>query len=173
MVTQPTNTIQPTSVVLSALFRDYQAAAKAYRWLQTQGHNKNNISLLMSDTTAPRFHAIVNDDKIDGKVVEPKGSYVTGALGATVGAGVLATIGFLAGGPIGAALAASIPGAMVGGLVGGLVGYGYPEEVAKEYEYAIEQGAVVLGVTLDQLDDVDDLEQQLSSMQGEEIIVVA
>jgi hypothetical protein len=163
---------QPTSLILSALFRDYHRGAQAYHWLQTQGHDKNDISLLMSDTTAPRFHAIVNDDKIDGKVVEPKGSYVTGAMGATVGAGVLATIGLLAGGPLGAALAACIPGAMVGGLVGGLVGYGYPETVAKQYSQAIDQGAVVLGLTLDQPAQVEELEHQMSLMHADEVLLM-
>lgn len=159
--------------MVHALFHHYRDAARAYRWLQQHGHSKNDISLLMTDEIAPRFHAIVNDDKVEDKVVTPPGSYTSSVVGASVGAGLMATVGaglgFLAGGPLGAALAATIPGAMVGGLVGGLVGYGFPEDTAREYDDAIHDGGVVIGVTLENPAELEELELQLTRMGGTEV----
>lgn len=165
------------NILVSALFPTYREAALAYQWLQSEGYSKNDISILMSDETAPRFHTIVNDDKVEDKVVTPAGSNTTGAIGASIGAGLAATlavgIGLLAGGPLGAAIAASIPGAMVGGLVGGLVGYGFPEETAQQYEVAIKEGGVVLGVTLDSSEKQQYIQDHFMSLNGRNVSVVA
>ena len=165
------------SVLVSALFPNFRDAALAYRWLQTEGYSKNDISLLMSDETAPRFHAIVNDDRVEDKVVTPAGSNATGAIGASIGAGVAATlaagIGLLAGGPLGAAIAASIPGAMVGGLVGGLVGYGFPEDTAHQYDAAIKEGGVVIGVNLDSPEMQEYVQNHFMSFNGRNVVSIA
>ncbi|MFT3883633.1 MAG: hypothetical protein QM703_28795 [Gemmatales bacterium] len=128
----------PTKMI-TAVFSDRDHAIRAYDWLRSHGYTIDEISVLMSDKTAPLFHAIENEDKVEQRPLPAPGAQTTGAVGATVGAGLtgalaagvgLAFMGvsIIAGGPLGMALAASIPGAMVGGLLGGLIGYGFPEK---------------------------------------------
>jgi hypothetical protein len=167
---------QQMSKMLTALFIDHISAMRAYEWLKEQGFTKNDISLVMSDKTAVKFHAVEGDDKVEDKDRSSKGSYTTGIVGATVGAGLVATIaaglGFLAGGPLGAALAASIPGAMVGGLVGGLVGYGFPEETAKQYEAAIQEGGVAIGVHPKSSEQAEAIKTKFEGMAARNIVIV-
>lgn len=167
--------------MITVLFRDPYDAIAAYDWLREQGHTTSDISVLMSDKVAPAFHEIEHDDKLELKSLPAKGSMTTGAIGATVGAGlvavvavgtslVLAGLGLVAAGPLGAALAGSIPGAMVGGLVGGLVGYGFPESNAKIYENAIKQGGIAIGVTPRDDHDRHLIQDTFTDLGGENIL---
>ena len=168
---------QQTKIMVSALIPELPSAIRAYEWLKEQGYSKNDISLLMSNETATRFHAIEHDDRVEDRKIAPKGSYTTGMIGASVGAGIVATLGsvlgFLMGGPLGAGLAASIPGAMVGGLVGGLVGYGFPEQTAKQYETSVHEGGVVLGVTLHSDEQIEEMMSRFADFDGRDVVTVS
>lgn len=162
--------------VISALFTQMPEAIRAFDWLNEQGYTSNEINVLMSDKVAPQFHAIENDDKMDQHELPSKGSYTTGMIGATFGAGVVAVIaagfGFLAGGPLSAAIAGSVTGAMVGGLVGGLVGYGFPEDAARLYEASIKQGEIALGVNLKTEAHLKLIQSKFKELGAHNIIVV-
>lgn len=167
---------KPAKHKLLALFRQLPEAVRAFDWLKEQGYTANEINVLMSDKVAPQFHAIENDDKLDQHDMPSKGSYTTGMLGATFGAGVVAVIaaglGLIAGGPLGAAIAGSIPGAMVGGLVGGLVGYGFPEDVAHQYHAAIKQEEIALGVDVKSDSHLPMIRSRFQELNAHNIIVV-
>ncbi len=165
-------TTRQVSHMVSALFPDHVAAARAYTWLKLQGYTKNDINVLMSDETSPRFHEIVNDDRVEDKVYLPEGSETRGMLGATLGAGVAVGLGLLVGGPIAAALGAGIPAAMVGGLIGGLVGYGVPEKVAEDYEQAIKRGAVLISIDINDIEKFRSIEQKFAELGGKRLEVV-
>jgi hypothetical protein len=160
------------SHMVSALFPDYLTAAEAYAWLKLQGYNKNDINLLMSDETAPRFHEIIDDDRVEDKVYVPQGSESRGILGASLAASLAVGIGLLAGGPIVAALGAGIPAAMVGGLIGGLVGYGVPQKVAVEYEQAIRRGAVLISIDINDAEKFRAIEEKFSELGGKKLEIV-
>lgn len=162
--------------MVTAVFTDRQQAILAYDWLRTSGYTIDEISVLMSDKTAPFFHAVVGEDKVEQKAHSAHGAEASGAIGASVGAGLtgLACMGIslIVGGPIGLALAATIPGAMLGGLVGGLVGYGFPESSAKEYEDLISNGGIALGVTPRTAEDSKLLPRKLIELHGEKVLCV-
>lgn len=167
--------------MITAVFTDRFQAIRAYDWLREHGYTIDEISVLMSDKTAPLFHAVENEDKVEQKLLPGPGAQTTGVIGATVGAGLtgalaagvsLAFMGvsLIAGGPIGFALAASIPGAMVGGLLGGLIGYGFPESNAKEYEDLLRHGGVALGVTPKNVEESYLLHQKLAELHGKNVL---
>lgn len=169
--------------MITAVFVDRHQAIQAYDWLRGHGYTIDEISVLMSDKTAPLFHAIEGEDKVEQRAQPAHGAQATGAIGATVGAGLtgalaagvgLAFMGvsLIAGGPLGLALAASIPGAMVGGLLGGLTGYGFPESSAKEYEELLRQGGVAIGVAPKNADEYPLLHQKFKELQGKNVLCV-
>ena len=80
------------------------------------------------------------------------GAVVGGTLGWLAGIGALAIPGlgpFIAAGPIVAALAGAGAGGVVGGITGALVGMGIPEYEAKRYEGRIKEGGILLSVHAD------------------------
>jgi len=169
--------------MITAVFSDRHQAIRAYDWLRAHGYSIDDISVLMSDKTAPLFHAVENEDKVEQKPLPAPGAQATGAIGATVGAGLTGAlaagvglafmgISLIAGGPLGFALAASIPGAMVGGLLGGLVGYGFPESSAKEYEELLRHGGVAIGVTPRNAEDCELLHQKFAELHGKNVLSV-
>jgi len=174
---------QSPAKMITAVFVDRFQAIQAYDWLREHGYTIDEISVLMSDKTAPLFHAIEGEDKVEQRPLPGPGAQATGAIGATVGAGLTGAlaggvgiafmgVSLLAGGPIGLALAASIPGAMVGGLLGGLVGYGFPESSAKEYEKLLRHGGVAIGVTPKNGPECTLLRQKFEELHGENILSV-
>ena len=64
----------------------------------------------------------------------------------------LASVRFIAAGPIMAALAGAGVGGAVGGLTGALVGMGIPEYEAKRYEGRVKNGGILLSVHSDNSD---------------------
>jgi hypothetical protein len=165
--------------MITAVFSDRHQAIQAYDWLRGHGYTIDEISVLMSDKTAPLFHAIEGEDKVEQRAQPARGAQATGAIGATVGAGLtgglaagvgLAFMGIslIAGGPLGLALAASIPGAMVGGLTG----YGFPESSAKEYEESLRHGGVAIGVAPKNADEYPLLHQKFEELHGKNVLRV-
>src|SRR5205807_3353195 len=83
------------------------------------------------------------------------GAVVGGTLGWLAGIGALAIPGlgpFIAAGPIVAALAGAGAGGVVGGITGALVGMGIPEYEAKRYEGRVKEGGILLSVHSDNSD---------------------
>lgn len=119
--------------------------------LERSGFSKNDISVLLPDTTGTRDFAHEHQTKAPEGAAA--GASVGGAIGGTLGwltgIGSLAIPGLgalIAAGPLLAALSGAAVGAAVGGLGGALVGMGVPEFEAKQYEGKIRGGNVLLSV---------------------------
>jgi hypothetical protein len=77
------------------------------------------------------------------------GAGIGGFVGLLAGAAALAVPGigpFIAAGPLAAVLGGALAGTAAGGVIGALSGIGVPEEYAREYAAAIEQGQTLVSV---------------------------
>jgi len=119
--------------------------------LRTAGFSNNDVSALFPDKSTTKDFAHEKETKA------PEGATAGGTVGLGVGAvlGWLAGIGslaipgvgpFIAAGPIMAALGGAAVGGATGGLVGALVGLGIPEYEAKRYEGKVRGGNILISV---------------------------
>jgi hypothetical protein len=167
--------------MLTAVYRDRDAANRAYGWLEQNGYTPHEINVLMSDrtralygNTGPEGKMKAGDKAMEGLAA---GGTIGTAIGATLGA-LLALgtsvaipgLGFIVAGPILAGLAGGGAGAITGGLVGGLVGLGIPESNAKAYEEALRDGGVVFGVSPRTDADADKLKKYFEKHGAENIV---
>jgi hypothetical protein len=163
--------------IMTGMFRDREAAERAYGCLATRGYGKDDVSLLMSDEARNRhFPKTTVTTELGSKAAEGAG------IGAAAGGGLgalllgLAAAGFavpglpiLAMGPLAAALTGAGAGGAVGALVGALVGSGIPEERAKLYEQGIKDGGIVMGVTPRSDEDAEYFDREWRNARGEQI----
>ena len=163
--------------IMTGMFRDRDAAERAYTCLATRGYGKDDVSLLMSDEARNRhFPKTAVTTELGSKAAEGAG------IGAAAGGGLgalllgLAAAGFaipglpiIAMGPLAAALSGAGAGGAVGALVGALVGSGIPEERAKLYEQGIKEGGIVMGVTPRSDEDAEYFDREWRSARGEQI----
>ena len=149
---------------ITALFDDYDAAARAVDKLEAEGIPHGDISIVANnaeDRHASRLAAVGDPTRSS----EPEDASVGGAgTGATLGtvlgggAGLLAGIGMLAIpgiGPVVAAgwLVATVAGAGVGaaagGLLGALTGAGLSEHEAETYAEGVRRGGTLVTARVD------------------------
>jgi hypothetical protein len=168
---------QRSQRIMTCIFRDREAAERAYGILTTRGYERDDVTLLMSDEARNRhFPKTATSSELGSKAAEGAG------IGAVAGGGLgallmgLAAAGFaipglpiIAMGPLAAALTGAGTGGGVGALIGALVGSGIPEERAKLYEQGLREGGIVLGVTPRSDEDVDYLEREWKNARGEQI----
>jgi hypothetical protein len=157
---------------VSGLFKTRAAAEAAVDAIIKRGYTRDDISVLMADSTKNKEFAVQT------KSHAADGLGVGGAIGGTVGA-VLAAIaavgtsiaipglGLFIAGPIAAALAGAGAGGATGGLIGMLIGTGLPEHRAKVYDTGLRGGGILLGVEAKTTDDVDKLETLLEDIGAE------
>lgn len=149
--------IMTNDKLLTVLFKNSTSAEQAFNFLTSNGFNKNDISVIMSDETRDKNFKGMNmpKDSLGSKAVEGVG--VGSAIGGTIGAVAAAIaaigttlafpgIGLVIAGPIAAALAGAGAGSAVGGMIGALVGLGISDEQAKKYEDDIKAGGILIGV---------------------------
>ena len=146
-----------TDRLLTMIFKNPNNADQAFNHLISNGFNKDDITVVMSDETRNDYFSDKDmpEDSLGSKAVEGMG--VGGAIGGTLGAigaaiaAIGATLAFpglgiVVAGPIAAAFAGAGAGSAVGGMVGALVGYGMPDEQAKQYDKDIKDGAILIGI---------------------------
>ena len=75
---------------------------------------------------------------------------------------------FIAAGPLAGVLSGLTTGGAVGGIIGALSGIGVPDEHAREYASAIEQGQILVSVRTDSLSR-DHVERVLTANGGEKV----
>ena len=132
-----------------AIYKDPAAAAVAISRLEDAGLSKEDISVLMAETTRGREFTVDAETKAPEGAVA--GGVAGGALGgiaaALVAVGAIAApgIGLVAAGPLLATLAGVGAGGAVGGLAGGLSGMGIPEHEVNLLSDQVSEGAVLLG----------------------------
>ena len=145
---------------LTALFDDYEAAARAVDQLEAAGIPHADISIISNRRQTER-PAPEPSGGVAPVVADATDSAGTGATVGTVlggGAGLLAGLGLLAIpglGPVVAAgwLVATVTGAGVGaaagGLIGGLTGAGLSEGEAETYAEGVRRGGTLVTVRAD------------------------
>jgi hypothetical protein len=159
---------------VTGFFKTRAAAEAAVDAIIKRGYTRDDISVLMSDSTKNKEFAVQTRSHA------ADGLGIGGAIGGTVGA-VLAAIvgigtaiaipgiGLVVAGPIAAALAGAGAGATTGGLIGMLVGTGIPEHRAKVYETGVKGGGILLGVDAKDEEDVDKLQTLLEDIGAENV----
>src|SRR5438874_13829654 len=159
---------------VTGLFKTRAAAEAAVDAVIKRGYTRDDISVLMSDSTKNKEFAMQTRSHAAG------GLGVGGAIGGTVGA-VLAAIaavgtaiaipglGLVVAGPIAAALAGAGAGAATGGIIGALIGAGIPEYRARVYDAGIRGGGILLGVEARSNDDADNLQKLLEDLGAEHV----
>ena len=157
---------------VTGFFKTRAAAEAAVDAIIKRGYTRDDISVLMSDSTKSKEFAV------QAKSHAADGLGIGGAIGGTVGA-VLAAIvavgtsivvpgiGLVVAGPIAAALAGVGAGATTGGLIGLLVGTGIPEHRAKVYDTGVRGGGILLGVEANSGEEVEKLETLLEDIGAE------
>lgn len=161
---------------VTALFSSADAAERAYRAATALGYEDSVISdatrdRLLADTSHPNLSSNAADSK-DNPV---KGADLGGPTGGTLGtiAPVIAAIGtavlipgLVFAGPIAIALTAAGAVGIAGGLIGALKDWGIPQDRVKEYESAVRNGAILIGVKARSAEDAQKLEQQWHTEGG-------
>src|SRR5437016_5879953 len=158
--------------LITGLFPNRVAAESAVDAILKRGYTRDDISVLMSDSTRSKEFALqTRTHAVDGAGI---GGAIGGAVGAVLAALVaVGTTLFLPGinlviaGPIAAALAGAGAGGATGGLIGGLIGAGIPEHRAKVYDSGIRGGGILLGVEAKSKEDVDKLATLLEDIGAE------
>src|SRR5882762_622351 len=148
---------------VTGLFKTRAAAEAAVDAIIKRGYTRDDISVLMSDSTKNKEFAVQTRSHA------ADGLGIGGAIGGTVGA-VLAAIvavatslyipgiGLTVAGPIAAALAGAGAGGATGGLIGLLIGTGIPEHRAKVYDAGLRGGGILLGIETKTSEEVDKIE---------------
>src|SRR5258707_1512039 len=159
-----------SKIFVSGLFKTRAAAEAAVDAIIKRGYTRNDISVLLSDSTKNK------EFSVQTKSHAADGLGIGGAIGGTVGA-VLAAIaavgtsiaipglGLFVAGPIAAALAGAGAGGVTGGLIGLLIGTGIPEHRAKVYDAGVRGGGILLGVEARASDEIDKLENLLGGIR--------
>src|SRR5437899_3820403 len=136
------------------LYRDRASVEGAVDALRQEGFRNTDISVLFPENQGTKDFAHEKSTKApEGTATgATSGAVVGGTLGWLAGIGALAIPGlgpFIAAGPIMAALAGAGAGGAVGGLTGALIGMGIPEYEAKRYEGRVKDGGILLSVHSD------------------------
>jgi hypothetical protein len=140
--------------MLTGLFRDREAAERAYQALRSRGYSEADVSLLMSEETRGRLFGGARAAETGTKALEGAGVgagvgvVAGGVLGALVAAATVAVpgVGLVIVGPLAAALAGAGVGGAAGGALGALVGAGVPEERARGDAAGLREGGILLGI---------------------------
>jgi hypothetical protein len=164
--------IRMSKTFVTGLFKTRAAAEAAVDAIIKRGYTRDDISVLMSDSTRNKEFAVQTRSHA------ADGLGVGGAIGGTIGA-VLAAIaavgtsiaipgvGLVVAGPIAAALAGAGAGGATGGVIGLLVGTGIPEHRARVYDTGVRGGGILLGVEAKTSEEVDKLETLLEDIGAE------
>jgi len=139
-----------------ALYDDFQTARQAVEALADAGFDRDNISIIASDSSGEFRRYLDNESALQDDVSAAEGAGFGAVVGALVGLGVALIPGVgpvLAAGPFAAAAMAGIGaagGAVVGGIVAGLIDAGVPEDEAEYYAEALRRGGALVAITTDE-----------------------
>jgi hypothetical protein len=167
---------------VTALFRNTDAAERAYRAAVALGYDHSEVNLVVSDATRERLmserqsahpqqsaHPHLSSNATESASKLAKGADLGGPTGGAFGtiAPVLAAVGtavlipgIVLAGPIAVALTAAGAVGLAGGLIGALKDWGIPHERIRDYEAAVRDGSILLGVKAHSDEDAQRLEQQ-------------
>ena len=153
-----TNSLEANGNVemVTGLFKDSESVERAYEVVSERDYGTADINVVMSDDTRKRYFADdrpINTElgrKIEegGELGGPTGGRIGMLIPAIIAVGVVALpgLGLILAGPVAVALAAAGAAGVAVGLAGALSDWGIPEERAKQYEKAIHDGGILMGV---------------------------
>jgi hypothetical protein len=164
--------------MVTGLFQDRASAERAYGTVHDRGYTRDDVNLLMSDSTRTT-HFADKDTELGSKAAE--GAGIGAGIGGTIGAVlagiaavgttlVLPGLGVVVAGPLAAALAGAGAGGITGGLIGALIGAGIPEERAAHYEEGIKNGGIVMGVHARNDEDAAHIHKSWTEQGGSHVI---
>jgi len=162
------------SKFVTAVFRSPDAAERAYRAAVALGYKDADINVVVSDETRNRLlsdarHPNLSSNAAESAEKPAKGADLGGPTGGTFGtiAPVIAAVGaavlipgLVFAGPIAIALTAAGAVGVASGLVGALKDWGIPQDRLQDYETAVRDGAILLGVKARSAEEAQRLEQQ-------------
>ncbi|HEY7638876.1 MAG TPA: hypothetical protein VH814_04045 [Steroidobacteraceae bacterium] len=162
------------SKFVTALFRSSEAAERAYRAALALGYEDQDVNVVVSDETRDRLvtdarHPNLQSNAAESAEKPAKGADLGGPTGGAFGtiAPVIAAVGtavlipgLVFAGPIAIALTAAGAVGVAGGLIGALKDWGVPQDRLRDYEAAVRDGSILLGVKARSDDDAQRLEQQ-------------
>jgi hypothetical protein len=177
MATKPR---QDESRYVTALFGSPDAAERAYRAAVALGYEDADINLVISDATRDRLvsdtrHPNLSSNAADKAEKPDKGADLGGPTGGTLGtiAPVVAAVGtavlipgLVFAGPIAIALTAAGAVGVAGGLIGALKDWGIPQERVREYESAVRDRSILIGVKARSAEDAQRLEREWQAEGG-------
>jgi hypothetical protein len=165
---------------VTALFRSPDAAERAYRAALALGYKDADINLVISDATRDTLlsdsrHPNLSSNAAESADKPAKGADLGGPTGGTLGtiAPIIAAVGtavlvpgLVFAGPIAIALTAAGAVGVAGGLIGALKDWGIPQDRVRDYEPAVRDGAILIGVKARSDEDLQELEQQWRAEGG-------
>ncbi|HKU17013.1 MAG TPA: hypothetical protein VJQ52_21640 [Steroidobacteraceae bacterium] len=177
MATKPQ---QEESRYVTAVFRSPDAAERAYRAAAALGYEDADINVVISDATRERLladtrHPNLSSNAADQAEKPDKGADLGGPTGGTLGtlAPVVAAVGtavlipgLVFAGPIAIALTAAGAVGVAGGLIGALKDWGIPQERVRDYESAVRDGAILIGVKARSDEDAQRLDREWQAEGG-------
>ena len=165
----------PTMV--TGLFKDSESIERAYQAVVERGYDTGDINVLMSDDTRKKYFGDDREIKTElGRKVEeggelggPMGGRIGMIIPAIIAVGVVALpgLGLVLAGPLAVALGAAGAAGLTVGLIGALSDWGIPEERAKQYESAIHDGGILMGVRPRSDQDTQYFVQQWKAIGGQ------
>ena len=165
---------------MTALFRSPDAAERAYRAAIALGYKDTDINVVISDETRDQLLSAGRTPNLSNNAAESaqkpdKGADLGGPTGGTLAtfAPVIAAVGtavlipgLVFAGPIAIALTAAGAVGVAGGLIGALKDWGIPQDRVRDYESAVRDGAILIGVKARSAEDTQRLEQQWQAEGG-------
>src|SRR5260370_3456726 len=163
-----------TNTAVFGIYQDRVTVENAVDMLRRAGFRNTDISVLFPYNEGTKdFAAEKNTKAPEGTAAgATSGAVVGGTLGWLAGIGALAIPGlgpFIAAGPIMAALAGAGAGGAMGGLIGALVGMGIPEYEAKRYEGRVREGGILLSVHCDSSEWVSRAKEILKNTGAQDV----
>ncbi|MBI3967260.1 MAG: hypothetical protein HY329_16620 [Chloroflexi bacterium] len=140
-------------VIVAGVFDRESDADAAVRALESQGFNREVISVLSQPPGTPP-HRSADETSANSRLVA--GTAIGGAVGGLAGLLVgLSTValpgigGLLVAGPIALALAGAATGGAMGAVAGSISGLGIPDEHAASYEDRVRRGGIFVSLRVD------------------------
>jgi hypothetical protein len=167
-------------MTVTGVFRNTQQVERAYETAVARGYVIGDVNVVMSEETRHRLYAEPSPvtSEIGKKSAEgaelggPTGGRVGIAISivAAVGAAlVLPGLGLVAAGPIAVALAGAGAAGLAAALISALADWGLPEERLREYERAIGDGGILMGVRTRSLDDAQQIAMAWKEIGGQQV----
>lgn len=167
-------------VTVTGVFRSTPQVERAYEVAVARGYVIGDVNVVMSEETRRRFYGEpgVTASEISKKSAE--GAELGGPTGGRVGiaisivaaftaALVLPGLGLVAAGPIAVALAGAGAAGVAAGLVSLAAHWGLPEGRMREYEPAIADGGILMGVKTRTEGDAAQIAEEWMKIGGEQV----